>query len=249
MPERASFLGVDVALTHKTELLADIDCATHLQPVRVATLNPEFLLEAQHNPAFRTALNAMTHCTVDGSGLYGFLKLFRRRLNLKHIELYHGADLAEDLFCHYYNGAKSFYLLGGPECLAEDATAALRTRYPDIKIVGAEDGGMIDLNHPVEEALLERVNKAKPDILLVGFGAPKQERWITEAGEKLAVPTAIGVGGTFGFYTDKRRAPNLVRSLHFEWLWRVCTERGHAKRAFRAVVIFPLTALSWALKR
>jgi N-acetylglucosaminyldiphosphoundecaprenol N-acetyl-beta-D-mannosaminyltransferase len=217
--------------------------------VRIATLNPEFMLEAQRNDRFRTALNKMTHCVIDGSGLLGMLTLLRKRLSIaSKLEMYHGSDLVEDLFQEFKEGQRSFYLLGGPEGMASDAAASLRARFPNFSIVGAESGGVISLEKPVERELLERVNSAHPDILLIGFGAPKQELWMAAAGDQLKVPVAIGVGGSFGFYTVKRRAPRLVRKLHFEWLWRAATEPGHAKRAFRAVVLFPIFALLSARK-
>ncbi|MEZ0286499.1 MAG: WecB/TagA/CpsF family glycosyltransferase, partial [Candidatus Paceibacterota bacterium] len=207
MPENAKFLSVDVALATKAELLWAIDTAE--TPVRVATLNPEFMLEARSNGPFREALHRMTHCTVDGTGLYWFLSRFRNRLGIgATIEHYQGADLVEDLFSTYQNGEKSFFFLGGPEGQARDAAASVRNRFPAIRIVGAESGGTISPSNPFTEAHKSLLESTNPDILLVGFGAPKQELWI-DAARDLPISTMVGIGGTFGFYTTKKRAPKL----------------------------------------
>ncbi|HSI21339.1 MAG TPA: WecB/TagA/CpsF family glycosyltransferase, partial [Verrucomicrobiae bacterium] len=76
----------------------------------------------------------------------------------------------------------------------------------------------------------------------------KQELWI-DAARDLPISTMVGIGGTFGFYTTKKRAPKLFRALHLEWLFRALTEPGHAKRAWRAVVVFSCVALMSLTKR
>lgn len=235
MPEPVSFLGVTVRLTGKAELLRAIECG---ERVRVATLNPEFMLEARTNPAFRQALADMTHCTVDGTGLYWYLKRFHPALQA---ELYHGADLVEELFHLYREGHKSFFFLGGKKGVAAAAASAVKRRFPELQVAGTDPGGFIDPSRPVESSLVERINALGPAIVLVGFGAPKQELWLSQA--PLSAQVGIGVGGTFGFYTSKRRAPRVLRQLHLEWLWRTLTEKGHFKRAFRATILFPVWAL------
>ncbi len=229
MPKQTTFLKVSARLTTRTELLGAIEQG---ETVRVATLNPEFMLEARKNNAFREALSHMTHCTVDGTGLYWYLK----RLHLTQlIEQYQGADLVQNLFERYSDGSRCFYLLGGPS--TEQNAAAILQRYPKLVIVGAQDGGT-----PIREELVQEVQQTKPDIVLVGFGAPLQELWIDQtSGED--IPVMIGVGGSLDFYGSKKRAPQFMRTLHLEWLYRSFTEMGHFKRAFKAVVIFPLYVL------
>jgi N-acetylglucosaminyldiphosphoundecaprenol N-acetyl-beta-D-mannosaminyltransferase len=244
MAEWIHFLNTGFQYVGHKEVCEAIRHASRVRRIRVATLNPEFMLEARHNEPFREAIGKMTHCVIDGSGLLGVLRLFRKKLGIaSSLELYHGADLAEDLFQEFKDGERSFFLLGGPDGLAEDTAASLRGRYPHIAIAGAESGGFIDADNPVKSDLLERVNAADPDILLIGFGAPKQELWMIGAGEALKAPVAIGLGGTFGFYTNKKRAPLAFRRLHMEWLWRSITEVGHFRRAWRAVVVFPWVSL------
>jgi N-acetylglucosaminyldiphosphoundecaprenol N-acetyl-beta-D-mannosaminyltransferase len=241
MAERVHIFGMDLTLTPPSELFAKIQAG---EKMRIATLNPEFMLEARRNTAFKGALQNMTDCTIDGTGLLWFLKTFRKRLGIQGpLELQHGSDLMHALFELYQNGEKSFYLLGGWGEKPEEAAEELRSLFPKINIVGAEDAGMIDVMDPVKPGVLERVNQAKPDILFVGVSAPKQELWIARADKELNAQVAVGIGASLGFYTTKKRAPETLRTLHLEWLWRSLTEKGHAKRAYRAVVVFSIVAV------
>jgi len=246
MPKRLSFMDVDCRLASKDELLDAIAHASSESPVRIATLNPEIILEARKNPRYRQALEGMEVCSVDGFGLFFMLTVWQRLHRRLIIGRYPGADLVEAIF----QSDKSVFLLGGQPGmgLATDAAAALKTRYPNLRIVGAEGGGTIDRNNPqVDPELAARIREAKPDVLLVGFGAPRQELWISAARD-LPVPVMVGVGGTFGFYLQKKRAPQLMRSLGLEWLYRGFSESGHWGRIWRAVVVFSLYALGWMIK-
>ncbi len=248
MPQQLKFMSAQMAVSTRQEMLQAIDDATAEQPVRIATPNPEFMLEASQNSAFRRALASMTHCSLDGSGLY-FMLLFWRMFKPSQpsFEHYHGSDLVTDLFERYSDGSRRFFFLGNGQIVAQ-AAAALRQHYPQIQIVGTGDAGPVATHTVViEPELLTTLKEARPDILLVGLGAPKQELWIEAAAQELSIPVMAGVGGSLHFYTDRRRAPGLVRTLHLEWLWRAVTEPGHWRRAWRAVIVFPFQALLWII--
>ena len=248
MPHTIKYMSVEANISDKAEVLSAIKSASEVSQVRIATINPEFMLEAERNPAFRKALSFMSHSIVDGSGLFFMLKLWNRKLKISTLELYHGSDLMADLFLLYKDGSKTFYFLGGVPGNAEKAKVEIEKKYPGIRIVGTNDGGTIDPNNPVaNRQVMEEITETRPDIVTVGFGAPRQELWIMAASQELNVPVMVGVGGTLDFYTKKKRAPKWLRVLHLEWLGRVFTEKGHWKRAFRAVVLFPLKAGFWML--
>jgi UDP-N-acetyl-D-mannosaminuronic acid transferase (WecB/TagA/CpsF family) len=154
----ARFLSATFTLAAPEELRTAIHHASPVHPVRCATLNPEFMVEAGRNTAFRNALAAMTHCTIDGSGLLFFLRLWRtlygRRIPESRradwsaaLHRYPGADLVEDLLSRYAQGERSFFFLGGEPGgegtpgQAEQAATALQRRYPRLRLVGTASGG------------------------------------------------------------------------------------------------------------
>jgi len=232
-------MGVRLRLAGRTEVLSSIRSGERL---RIATPNPEFILEARRNAAFREALESSL-CIADGFGLELGLRLWRLRdRSFLPVSRYAGADLVEDLLA---DGGRSLYLLGGAPGVAEAAAARWNERYPGLRIVGAEDGGRVSDDPSVDPTLVARVNAARPDVLLVAFGMPKQELWMARAGG-LEVPVMVGVGGTFDFYVRKKRAPRIWRRLRLEWLWRGLSEKGHWRRIWRATAVYGVTLL-WTL--
>ena len=124
---------------------------------------------------------------------------------------------------------------------------SLQQQYSALKIVGTSDGGIISKDIiNIDSTLQEILLQAHPDILLVGFGAPKQELWIQLA-RSLPIPVMIGVGGSLDFMVTKKRAPVLFQKTLLEWLYRSFTEKGHFKRAYRATIVFSCATLWWII--
>ncbi len=154
-----------------------------------------------------------------------------------------GADLVSILSKRAEDRGWRIYILAGPDPLATDARALLVAHYPKLTIVGAETGVTPSdaLDSPAAEALVERIRRARPDILFVGFGAPRQDLFISKYKAALGVPIMIGVGGAFDFLAGRvRRAPHALRMIGFEWLWRLFVQPWRWRRILRAVVAFPL---------
>ena len=249
MPEQTKLFSIESNLTSRAEMLEVIEAATPAKPVRIATLNAQFFMLARNNTRFSAALSRMTHTVIDGSGPAILAKISSRLGFTPAISRYPGADLVHDIFEKYADGSRRIMLLGGNPGIAEAAAKNLTTRFPQLNIVSATDGGLVDSENPQPTAdQLELINESRPDILLVGFGAPKQELWI-DAAKGLPVMVMIGVGGSFGFYTTKKRAPQWMRGLGLEWLYRGLTEPGHWGRVFQAIILFPLAAIGWLIKR
>ncbi len=121
---------------------------------------------------------------------------------------------------------------------------------PGLKVVTAGAGATIGedgLAHPAdrEDEIVEAIRSAAPTIVLVGLGAPKQERWIERHADAFpSVRIMIGVGGAFDMWGgSKRRAPRAFRTLGLEWLWRLALEPRRLPRILRATVVFPVLAL------
>ncbi|MGA9162704.1 MAG: WecB/TagA/CpsF family glycosyltransferase, partial [Actinomycetota bacterium] len=121
---------------------------------------------------------------------------------------------------------------------------------PGLKVVGAGAGvrfGDDGLARPAEaeDAVAEAIRSASPTVVLVGLGAPKQERWIDRHADAFpSVRIMTGVGGAFDMWAgSKRRAPRAFRTLGLEWLWRLALEPRRWPRIVRATVAFPVLAL------
>jgi N-acetylglucosaminyldiphosphoundecaprenol N-acetyl-beta-D-mannosaminyltransferase len=110
-------------------------------------------------------------------------------------------------------------------------------RYPGVRLAGCRDGYFA----PEENAaVVAAIRKARPDVLLVAFGAPRQELWLDQWSAELEVPVSFGVGGLFDFYSGRiRRAPLWMRETGLEWVYRLIQEpRRMWKRYLVGNVVF-----------
>ncbi|QQR55116.1 WecB/TagA/CpsF family glycosyltransferase [Candidatus Peregrinibacteria bacterium] len=255
MKNGTTFFGVKVDALTRVQAQARLD-----EKQLIFTPNPEILLEASRNPGYRKALQKGTLMLPDGNGLQlvstlmflprwlrvlAFpnalvLYLFRRRyFRWVFPEIIHGADFMVDVIEKAVEKNWSIFFLGAAPGVAEKTAAYFQKRWPSLKVAGASS------ENPGKQAF-EEVLKAKPQILFVAYGAPKQELWLSEYFEKLpSLRIAMGVGGSFDFYAGVvKRAPLLFRKLGLEWLWRLFLnpiQRG--KRIWNAVVVFSFKAL------
>jgi N-acetylglucosaminyldiphosphoundecaprenol N-acetyl-beta-D-mannosaminyltransferase len=111
------------------------------------------------------------------------------------------------------------YFLGAAPGVAERAASTLRQRFPNAQIVGITHGYF---SPEAEPTVLAHIRQARPDVLLVGMGMPRQEKWIARHKQTLGVPVSVGVGGSFDIYAGVvRRAPRWMQRYGLEWLWRL----------------------------
>ena len=183
----------------------------------IVTPGPEFLLEATANDEFRTILNQADLSLADGMGLHVGARLTGQNLQQR----IPGVDFVERLLALAETGGYSVFFFGAPHGVGEAAAKQMIRRHPKLKIVGIESryGNVWGRLH--ERRLIERIHLAKPDILLVALGAPKQELWIEHHRHDLHdVRIAIGVGRTLDYLAGVIRRPRAVwRKLGLEWLY------------------------------
>lgn len=217
---------------------------------QVVTPNPEMAVLADRDPSFRKILESADLAVPDGFGLRVAARIEGQRIP----ETITGVDFALTLAELAEQEHCSVYFLGGGEGVAAEAAEALRSVYPKLIIAGAESGGTIRWVAGAwqqDDALIDRVAKAAPDILFVALGHGRQERWIRHHLERLpSVKVAIGLGGALDFYSGrKRRAPMLFRMLRLEWFWRLLYEPWRAVRIFEATFVFLWLVLKKRLGR
>lgn len=210
------------------------------QPLWIVTANPEILLFAKKNPTYKETLKHASIRVADGFGLVLMSKLIGG-----HLQRVIGVDLAEDLVKWASENQKSVcFIGGGSKHSAQPALDAMKKRFPSLQGF-AEDGGTVDadgMGDDTNEEARMRITMQKPNVVLVGFGHPKQERWIEK--NLLDVPgidVIIGVGGTFDYWSGLTlRAPKWIRTIGFEWLFRLIIEPKRIGRILRAVFVFPI---------
>ncbi len=203
---------------------------------QIATINPEFILEAQKNRQFKNILNECNLNVADGFGIK--LAFWRYGKNLKCRIT--GVDLMMEILKLASENNLEIFLVANEEGLSswQETREAIQKFYPKFKklrISGA------NLNKKTVNYKLENKNSS---ILFCNFGAPYQEFFIKSI-KSDTIRLAMGVGGSFDFLTGKvRRAPKIMRILGGEWLWRIFQQKKNRwkriKRIFQAVVIFPL---------
>ncbi len=120
----------------------------------------------------------------------------------------------------------SMFFLGGRPGVAEEAAAKLRKRFPDLNIVGAHHGYYDkSAGGPDSLGIIKSINAVRPDLLIVGFGMPLQERWLMENWEQIEARVALTGGAVFDYVSGRlRRPPQWMTKHGLEWLGRVLIE-------------------------
>lgn len=238
--------GVSIEGIIKEAVLQQFRTAT--APLWVVTANPEILLAARRHPDYKKALQQADIRVVDGVGLYGMGRLFGHKWSRVT-----GVELGEALLKEAYTQDLRVAFIGGKKRVAELAAAHWRTVYPGLSLI-AERGGVVQadgIDDEEGEEARHRLTLFAPQIVLVGFGHPKQERWIARYLQDMpSVKMIVGVGGTFDYWAGNiRRAPKLFQILGVEWVWRLVQEPKRIGRIFKAVVVFPVLALVDRVRR
>lgn len=225
MAERVNILGVDVDAVTMAEAVDVVRRAMDTRAgVMVATANAEMLMRATHDEELRHILNASALVVPDGAGTVWAA----RHLGHAMPERVAGYDLAQELLrCAPAEGLR-VYFFGSAPGVAEKAKAKAEQLYPGIEIVGVRNGFFSPADNA---AIIAEIRTARPDLLLVALGVPKQEKWIAAHLAELDVPVAIGVGGTLDVMAGvMKRAPHWMQKAKLEWLFRGLMQPKRAGR-------------------
>lgn len=134
------------------------------------------------------------------------------------------ADFGWDLAAFCEKKSLSMYFLGNKEGIAEKAKSKLQEKHPQLKVIGTHHG-YFKRKGEENEAVIERINQLKPDILVVGFGMPLQEHWVMGNRDKLDVGIIMTGGNCFTFLAgEESRAPKWMHENGLEWLYRFVKE-------------------------
>ena len=196
------------------------------RPMYISITNTEAMYHARRDAGHREYIEKARFSLCDGIGI-----VVGARLQGKCLRRFNG-PLLLGMACHYgaSRGWRHFFC-GGKEGVATKLSARLAGQYPGLICAGSFAPPFRPMTSAEEELMLRAINEARPDILWVGLGLPKQERFIAQYLERLKVPWLVGVGAAFDMHAGTAHwAPPWIRSLGFEWLYRLCFEPRMLKR-------------------
>lgn len=243
----------------------------------VVTANPEMVVEAQKNLAFREALQHANLVVPDGVGLLPIahflsqneaenrgkipllaqlitllLRTFSNQNSFKPLnQTVNGVDLVQALCKRAQTEDIAVIFLGGNPGEAEKAKEMIQRQFPSLTIMSDAGARNIAQESDVEWERVRNLvaSQQSPVLLFIAYGHPKQELWIAKHLRELPNTTAMGVGGTFTYIGQtKKRAPVLLRRIGLEWLWRLASEPSRFKRIYTASIYFPYLAYKSALE-
>lgn len=225
--ERIEILGVPVACVDWQQLISQVQVWVEQDQYRtVYYANAHTLNLAYQQPEFRSLLYNGDLVYADGRSVVWA----GRWLWGVQLTKLTGARWI-DLFCqHARDRGWRIYLLGGKAGIASQAAGSFIAQYDGLMVVGAADGYFQEKN---EREVLEEIEALKPDVILVGMGSPRQERWLAAHREQIAAPVCWAVGALLDYAAGaERRAPGWLDRLGLEWAWRLGLDPGGKWRRY-----------------
>jgi N-acetylglucosaminyldiphosphoundecaprenol N-acetyl-beta-D-mannosaminyltransferase len=223
--ERVDMFGVPLASISMDGALTRIDqFVEEGSPHLVVTSDTPSIVRAREDTEYQDIVREADMVTADGRGVVWMARV----LGLPMTERVSGADLVQQICARAQDKGYRIYLLGAEPGVAEAAAEKLAKRCPGLNVVGTHHGYFTPEQEP---EVVRRIAEARPDILLVALGAPRQEKWIRRHMAELQAPVAIGVGGTFDVLAGRaKRAPEWMQRAGLEWLYRAAREPSRLPR-------------------
>jgi len=218
-PNTIDILGIRVDNVRMDEAVAAIlERLDGERPSQVCFANADCANIACRDEPYRRVLGQADLVFADGSGL----KLGARLLGERIRDNVNGTDMFPVLCEALANTGKGLFLLGARPGIAELVRDWVCEHYPGTAVSGLRDGYF---RPEREREVIDQISGSGASILLVAFGAPRQDTWIAQHLEQLGVKVAVGVGGLFDFYSGRiPRAPFWMRRLGLEWCYRFYQE-------------------------
>ncbi len=237
--DAVDFCGVAVDVLPREDVYRHITAAMESDTfMRIATVNPDFVLHAWRSDAFAQNLAAAQLRIADGVGISLIAHLHGVRL-----PRYPGADLVRDVLALAQSQGWHVHVLCRADGLSHwaDVEHAAKKTYPELDITGEDvvRGGCA-VSVPLES----------PTVYLINFGVPWQEEYAEALRAHGAHGVVIGVGGALDFLTGAvLRAPHWMRRLGLEWVYRTLMQPKRIGKASRSVIVFPIVALACRVMR
>ncbi len=187
------------------------------------------IMAAFRDDSFKRILNGAGLNTPDGMPMVWLGKVHR----YSEMDRVYGPDLMLAL-CELSarKGYRNFFY-GGAEGVPEQLAARMKKEYPRLEVAGTFSPPFRPQIVQEDKSIVEMINKSRADILWVGLGSPKQEKWMALHVGRIRVPVMIGVGAAFDFHTGRvKQAPRWVQRSGMEWLYRLFKEPARLWRRY-----------------
>jgi N-acetylglucosaminyldiphosphoundecaprenol N-acetyl-beta-D-mannosaminyltransferase len=222
LPPRVNILGVGV---HALNLRSAVDVLGATLETRikgyVCVTGVHGVCEAQSHPAFRSILNHALLNTPDGMPIVWL----GRNAGFREMDRVYGPDLLLEVCAASETAGWRHFFYGGGPGTAESLASVLKTKFPQLQIVGTHTPPFRPLMPAELRELQAQVSAVRPDIFWVGLSTPKQEEFMSSTLDCLEVPVMIGIGAAFDLISGKvRQSPRWIQRSGFEWLFRLILE-------------------------
>jgi N-acetylglucosaminyldiphosphoundecaprenol N-acetyl-beta-D-mannosaminyltransferase len=219
---RANILGVGVSAINMEMALTTIDAWIRQRTAHyVCITGVHGIMESQHDAELQRIHNAAGLVTPDGMPLVWVSHL----MGFGAVTRVYGPDLMLAMCSRSVARGYRHFFYGGAPGVAEVLATRLQDRFPGLQVVGLDTPPFRPLTPSEDQAAVERINAARPDIVWVGLSTPKQERWMAAHVGCLKAPVLIGVGAAFDFHAGlKKQAPRWMQRSGLEWCFRLATE-------------------------
>lgn len=206
----------------------------------VVTPNVDHTVLLSENELLQAAYSDASLILADGHPIVWASRLLRKPLP----ERVPGSELVPKIFERYNNNQKPLrvFLLGAAEGVGARAAERMKQQWPHVETVGVYSPPMGFEKNPAEtDIILDRIAESKPDVVVIGLGAPKQEIWMHANRDRMVAKSAFCVGATIDFLAgEKKRAPVWMQKFGIEWLHRMLSEpKRLVKRYAKDAWIFP----------
>lgn len=230
---RMKFMNTEIDNLTMQETLQRIDeLIQQRKNAYVVTPNVDHIVQLEHNVELQEVYKNADLILTDGKPLLWIAKGYKTPIK----EKISGSDLFPLLCEMCANKGYKMYFLGAAEGVAVKAAENLKKRYPELQVVGTYSPSFGFENKSEEiDFIYQDIREKQPEVLIVGLGCPKQEKFILNHREKLGVPISLGLGASIDFEAGNvKRAPKWMSDHGFEWLYRLIKE---PKRMFKRYIV------------
>jgi N-acetylglucosaminyldiphosphoundecaprenol N-acetyl-beta-D-mannosaminyltransferase len=242
---RVNVLGVGVSAVNIERTLEIIDAWLRDRRHNYVCLTPAHSVMACYaDRALRQIFNASGLTTPDGMSIVWIL----RRRGQRQVRRVYGPDLMLACCERFQEQGRRHFFYGGEDGVLEALESRLRERFPELVVAGSHAPPFRPLTDEEDRQVVEEINRSEADIVWVGIGSPKQERWMANHLGRVEAPVMVGVGATFDFLAGRKpHAPRWIQHSGLEWLFRLATEPRRLWPRYRRYPLFVWLVLAQEL--